>query len=329
MAENEINILHNNVVYTPIVQDGMKLLTVRSGEASKLTFSLEKKANKRVVFTEGDAVAFRKFDFYGFIFEISDNSTDDTIEVTAYDQLRYLKAKDTYVFINQSPTQAFRRICEDYELQAMYYQMGTKVTDYGFNAVCENVELFDIMQKLSDYILKKTGRLCILYDNFGILYFHPLTYGRNFQWMTLNATLTINDFESYSYTTSIDKDTYNRIKVIYDNDSTGKREVYIAQSSSSIAKWGVLTHTETMQKGENGKTKAKALLNLYNHKERTLELKNVLVDEKFRAGKLVKVNLDLRDMRIRCKMLIEKCEHTINKDSIMTNLTLRGGEING
>ena len=333
--KKEINILHNNVIYTPVVADGMKLYTAREGEASKLTFKLEKKANAKVVFTEGDVVALRLFEFYGYIFEITDNSADDTVEVTAYDQLRYFKAKDTYVFINNSPEQAFARVCDDYELTYFRYSMGTKVNDYGFTQVCENTELFDIMKKISDYVLQKTGRLCILYDNYGTLYFHPLTYraagskNKQYAWMTLDATLTLNDFESYTYTTSIDKNTYNRIKVIYDNDSTGKREVYIAQSSSSIAKWGVLTYTETMQKGESGKTKANALLNLYNHKERTLELKNVLADEHFRAGRLVKVNLQLRDMQIRTYMLIEKCEHIINQDEVLTNLTLRGGEFGG
>lgn len=336
MAVNiEINILHNNVIYTPVVEEGMKLYTAREGEASKLTFRLEKKANARVVFTEGDVVALRLFNFYGYIFEITDNSNDNTIEVTAYDQLRYLKAKDTYVFSKNAPEQAFARVCDDYELTYFRYGMGLDANDYGFTQVCENMELFDIMKKISDYVLKKTGRLCILYDEYGTLRFHPLTYtakGNNFPyytWMTLNATLTLNDFESYTYTTSIDKNTYNRIKVIYDNDSTGKREVYIAQSSASIAKWGVLTYTETMQKGESGKTKANALLNLYNHKERTLELKNVLADEHFRAGRLVKVNLKLRDMQIRTYMLIEKCEHIINQDGVLTNLTLRGGEFGG
>ena len=335
MAENEINILHNNVIYTPVVEDGMRLYTARVGEPSKLTFSLEKKANAKVVFTEGDVVALRKFNFYGYIFEITDNSSDDTVEVTVYDQLRYLKAKDTYAFVNNNPVQAFSRICDDYELTYIRYDMGTKVNDYGFNAVCENMELFDMLQKIADYVLEQTGRLCILYDNYGTLEFHPLTYTdkktkrKYYTNMTLDATLTLNDFESYSYTTSIDKNTYNRIKVIYDNDSTGKREVYIAQSSASIAKWGVLTYTETMQKGEVGKTKANALLNLYNHKERTLELKNVLADEHFRAGRLVKVNLQLRDMTIKTYMLIEKCEHTINQDEVLTNLTLRGGEFGG
>ena len=331
---NEINIIHNNVIYTPVVEEGMRLSTVRSGEPSKLTFNLEKRANAKVVFTEGDVVSFRKFGFYGFIFEITENSDSDTVSVTAYDQLRYLKAKDTYVFTRQQPAVAFKTVCEDYEIAYQYggFDLGMG-TDCGFSAVCENVELFEVVQKIVDYVLKKTGRLCVLWDNYGELHFQPLPYKqkgiKKSENLRLRGKLTISDFESYSYTSSIDKDTYNRIKVIYDNDSTGRREVYIAQSSSSIDKWGVLTMTETMQKGEDGKKKANALLNLYNHKTRTLELKNVLADEAFRAGRLVAVGLQLRDIKISTYMLIEKCEHVINHEEVLTNLTLRGGEFGG
>ena len=40
--------------------------------------------------------------------------------------------------------------------------------------------------------------------------------------------------QNYDYESSIDENTYNRIKLVYDNEDAGKREVYIAQDSSNI-----------------------------------------------------------------------------------------------
>lgn len=70
--------------------------------------------------------------------------------------------------------------------------------------------------------------------------------------------------ENFDYTSSIDSDTYNKVKLTYDNEETGKREVYIAQDGSHINEWGILQYFDTLSKGENGQAKADALLQLYN-----------------------------------------------------------------
>lgn len=82
--------------------------------------------------------------------------------------------------------------------------------------------------------------------------------------------------ENFEYTSSIDSDTYNKVKLTYDNDETGKREVYISQDSSNINKWGVLQYYDTLSKGENGAAKADALLSLYNKRPATLQSKRRL-----------------------------------------------------
>ena len=65
--------------------------------------------------------------------------------------------------------------------------------------------------------------------------------------------------QNFDYTSSIDENTYNKIKLTYDNKDTGKRDVYITQDSSNINKWGILQYFDTLQKGENGQAKADAL----------------------------------------------------------------------
>ena len=132
--------------------------------------------------------------------------------------------------------------------------------------------------------------------------------------------------ENFDYTSSIDDKTYNKIKLIYDNDETGTREVYIAQDSNNINKWGVLQYFDTLQKGENGKAKVDALLSLYNNKTRNLTIKNALGDIRVRAGSMVVVMLYFGDITVKNLMLVEKCKHEFNEGQHFMNLTLRGGE---
>ncbi len=135
--------------------------------------------------------------------------------------------------------------------------------------------------------------------------------------------------ENFEYTSSIDDNTYNKIKLTYDNEDTGFREVYIAQDSGNINRWGILQYFDTLKKGENGQAKVDALLQMYNKKTRNLKLTNVLGDNRVRAGSMIVVNLDLGDMKLRNFMLVESCKHTYKESGHWMDLTLRGGEFVG
>ena len=75
--------------------------TTRSGAASSLTFTVVK--DDTLNFHEGNPVSFR-FNgsnvFYGYVFKKS-RSDNRLIKVTAYDQLRYFKNKDTISYVNR------------------------------------------------------------------------------------------------------------------------------------------------------------------------------------------------------------------------------------
>ena len=132
--------------------------------------------------------------------------------------------------------------------------------------------------------------------------------------------------ENFDYKSSIDSQTYNKVKLTYDNEETGTREVYIAQSGENMNKWGILQYFDTLQKGENGQAKADALLKLYNKKTRNLKIQNAFGDNRVRAGSLIVVNLALGDMSVKNFMLVEKCIHTYKESEHWMTLTLRGGE---
>ena len=132
--------------------------------------------------------------------------------------------------------------------------------------------------------------------------------------------------ENYEYTSSIDSNTYNRVKLAYDNEESGKREIYIAQDSKHINQWGILQYFDTLSEGEHGEAKADALLKLYNSKTRNLRITNVLGDVRVRAGSMVAVNLNLGDIQVKNFMLVEQAKHTLKNDQHLMTLTLRGGD---
>ena len=309
-------------VYQPAVEEGVEWTTQRSGTPGKLTFKVLK--DDIMNFTEGSAVRLKDGDdkiFYGFIFTQS-RQKDQIITITAYDQLRYLQNKDTKIYEGKTATQFIQMLGADYTLN-----IGTmENTGYVIaSRVEENTSLFDMIGNALDLTLTNTGKMFVLYDAFGKLTLKSLDNMR----VGSGDTFLMIDEESgedFEYKSSIDSDTYNKIKLTYDNEDTGTREIYIAQSGANINKWGMLQYFDTLQKGENGQAKADALLKLYNKKTRNLKLTNVFGDNRVRAGSLVVVNLSLGDMTVKNFMLVEKCTHVYKESEHWMDLTLRGGE---
>ena len=114
--------------------------------------------------------------------------------------------------------------------------------------------------------------------------------------------------------------------MLFRSEDAGKREVYIAQDSSNINRWGILQYSDALQKGENGQAKADALLQLYNKETRTLTVKDAAGDSRVRGGSLVVVQLDLGDVKLQNLMLVEKCVHKYGESKHTMDLTVSGGD---
>lgn len=309
-------------VYQPAVEEGIEWTTQRAGTPGKLTFKVLK--DDILDFTEGSAVRL-KVDgdevFYGFVFTKS-RQKDQIITVTAYDQLRYLNNKDTKVYEGKTATQFIQMLAADYRLNV------GDMEDTGYvivSRVEENSSLFDMIGNALDLTLTNTGNMFVLFDSFGKLTLKSLgkmRVGDGDNYLMIDEETG----ENFDYKSSIDSQTYNKVKLTYDNEKTGTREVYIAQSGENMNKWGILQYFDTLQKGENGQAKADALLKLYNKKTRNLKIQNAFGDNRVRAGSLIVVNLALGDMSVKNFMLVEKCVHTYNESEHWMTLTLRGGE---
>lgn len=311
--------------YMPAAEEGIEWTTQRRGAPGELTFKVLK--DDVLDFSEGSAVRL-KVDgyeiFYGFVFK-QKRDKDPMITVTARDQLRYLKNKDTYVYENKTASQFIKMIADDFRLNVGTLDATTFIIE---SRVEEDISLFEMIENALDLELTNTGELYVFYDDFGKL---TLKHLSEMYVGEPGAYLMIDEEtgENFEYTSSIDDNTFNKIKLTYDNEETGFREVYIAQDGTNMNRWGILQYFDTLSKGENGQAKADALLKLYNKKTRSLKLTNVFGDNRVRAGSMVVICLDLGDVKLNNFMLVEQCKHIYKQNEHWMNLTLKGGEFVG
>jgi hypothetical protein len=254
--------------------------------------------------------------FCGFVFT-KKRDRGPTIDVTAYDQLRYLKNKDTITEEGLKASDLLKRIATDFRLN-----LGT-VEDTGYKIEVikeENKSLFDMIQNALDETLLNTKQLYVLYDDAG-----KLTL-KNINSMKINLLIDEETGENFDYSSSIDVQTYNKIRLAYNNESTGKRELYVAQDSEKMNQWGVLQYFEQVQTQTGASAKANSLLSLYNQKTRKLTVKNAFGDVRVRAGTALAVKLNLGDVVTNNFMVVDKITHNFSGDEHFMDLTLIGGE---
>ncbi len=320
MNEIKVMIQHKDKVYEPVVKDNVVIEWVRQGTAGKIKFSVIK--DGVINFSEGDAVSVKLDNtnlFFGFVFT-KKRTNKNVIDVVAYDQLRYLKNKDTYVYENKTASELIKMIAGDFRLKTGVIED----TAYKIPSMVEdNEELFQMIQNALNVTLDNKNKVYVLYDDFGKITLKSLDN------MIVPIMIDDETMAGYSYQSSIDKDTYNKIKLVYDNEEKGEREVYIAKDSTHINQWGVLQKYDTIKKDENGKVKADTLLALHNKKTRKLQIKDALGDIRVRAGSLIYFKMELGDINMANLMLVEKCTHTFKKNQHLMNLTLKGGDFVG
>lgn len=314
MADMLLTIQSGNRVFSPPVEEGVKIEWERTGSPGKLTFTTIKSGD--MSFNEGDVVRFyydNKPMFLGFVFT-KRRDREGHIQVTCYDQIRYLKNKYTYVFENKTATQIIKALCNDFGLQTGSMDN----TSYVIPAIAEeNKAALDIILNVLEDTLLNTGNMYVLYDNFGNLTL------RNVSNMTSNTLIFEETAENFDYTSSIDDETYNSIVLYYKGeDETIK--LYTASNASTIKQWGTLRYFEEVKNPTIGQNKANSLLKLYNKKTRELKITGAFGSPEVRGGTLIPVKLNLGDIVTNNFMLVEKVTHKFDKDHYTMDLTLEG-----
>ena len=221
------------------------------------------------------------------------------------------------MYSNKKASDVIRMVANDFGLQV------GSIEDTGYvieSRTEDNTTLFDIVQNALDETLQAKTQMYVMYDDVG-----KITL-KNIENMKLGLVMDVDTIGDYDYSSSIDSDTYNQVKITYENKNTGKREVFIAKDSSNINKWGLLQYTDTVETSTSGSAKADALLKLYNAKTRNLSISDALGDIRVRGGSSVIVKLDLGDIQVSSFLVVESVTHKFKQDQHLMDLKLRGGE---
>ena len=316
MANVRLTIQHQGSLFEPPVEEGIQLEWERSGSPGKLTFKTVKIPNAGMNFSEGDQVCLYcddKLIFVGYVFT-KKRDREQIIEVTCYDQIRYLKNKYTYVFENKRADQIIKALCDDFAMN-----MGElDNTQYVIPAIAEeNIAAIDIILDVLDDTLANSGNMFVFYDDAGKLCLKNVA---NMQ----SSTLIFEDSaENFDYSSSIDDETYNNI-VLYYKGEDEKIQIYTASDKGNIEQWGMLRYFEETDIPSVAQNKANSLLKLYNKKTRELKITAAFGDPTVRGGTLIPVQLELGDVKVNNYMLVEKVTHNFDHGEHTMDLTLEG-----
>ena len=299
----------------------LSITTQIEDEPGKATFDIIKCDN--IEFWEGATVAIeidRHKMFKGFVFSKKRDKEVNIISVTCYDQLRYLKNKDSYVFENMTSDQIFSKICNDFVLEHRVVDKSDYVCAPRSN---DATALYEMIKTALDDTLINSKKWFIIRDNYGVLE-HINVY-------SLQAGVMLGDksgVTDFTYETSIDKDTYNQIKLYRDNEDSGKREVFIVNDTinggDKLKAWGILQLYEKVDENLNIaqiEQKARGMLSLYNNTKRSLKLEALGVP-KICAGSIIKCSIeDLGDLSLNSYLLVTECTHKIDNGMHTMSLT--------
>lgn len=283
--------------------------TNRTGQPGKFTFSVLKSPDLKMA--EGDVVRFSvdgQLQFYGWIFTRSEDRWGE-VSVTCYDRLRYLKANASYAFYAMTAGDIIRQIAGDLQLDV------GAIADTGYkipSLIKENQTCLDIIQAAIEQTLLNTGKVYVFYDDgTGLALQEPA----NMMSDTLLGDKSL--VTDYTYSSDIDKQTYNSIKLVRPNEETGQADVYIQQDSDNIGQWGLLQYYEKVDSDLNEaqiKSQAAASLEYYNRVLKSLKLSSLGIPG-LRAGMMVYIKLDnAGDTGVAQWVLLEKVTHTWGND---------------
>ena len=320
MGRMKLTIQHNDILFEPPVESGVKIEWERTGSPGKLTFTMINMGTKTVSFGEGDRVCFYyddKLVFVGYVFT-KKRDRENIITVTCYDQIRYLKNKFTYVFENKTATQIIEALCKDFSLKTGSMDN----TNYVIPAVAEeNKSALDIILGILEDTLLNTGQMFVLYDECGSIRV------RNCANMIINQLIMEETAENFDYSSSIDSETYNNIVLYYKNDDK-KITLYTASNEDKIKQWGLLRYFEEVKNKTAAQNKANSLLNMYCKKTRELKINGAFGNTSVRGGSLIPVDLNLGDVIVKNYMLVESVTHNFEDNQYTMDITVSGGWAN-
>lgn len=244
--------------------------------------------------------AYDDIEFSGFVFKHDKNKKKE-VTVTAYDQLRYAKAKDTIVSQKDTVTTLTKRMCIYFGLKQgnlidAKYILPTEPH--------EDKTWLDIIYGSIRETLFNKGTWYSLRDEGGLIALRDLN--------DLKLDLVLGDGSlvyDFDYQKSIDEEFYNQIKIyVKGEDDKTVGHFVSAKSDNSIKKYGLLQYFETMESKNSSQAKSKAdmLLKLYSRETETLSL-DCLGDPRIRAGSSFYGQID--DIGLEKMLIVRSVTH--------------------
>ena len=273
----------------------------REGSPSKLTMSVVNDgyvsiANGNSVNVMVDGKTF----WYGYIFKTREDR-EPLIECIAYDQLRYLKNKDTYQYESMTYSDLLKKIISDQGLVA------GDIEDTGYaiaGRIEEDKEYYDMLEVAHQYTVAYTGEIYILFDKAGKICL------RNMKSLKVGSTVIDVDItQNMEYESNIDENTYNRVKIDLIDEELNIVRPIIAEDPGNIARWGLLQYYAQTTEKDSVEEKAQILLDVLNKEMRKLKLVDVFGDTEVRGGHMVPVAIRLRDMAVNGYMVVDHVTH--------------------
>lgn len=303
--------------YAPAVQD-VTYTTNRTGSPGKLEFTYIQKSP--VNMAEGAKVQFYvdgKETFLGYVFTVEQDRSGE-VSVTAYDQIRYLKAGASYCFVGKKLGEIIRQIAADMKLRT------GEMEDTGYaipTLTKEDTECLDIIEYALMVTQNNTGKTFVLYDDFGKL---SLREARS-----LMSNVVIGNgsmLTDYTFKSDIDSETYNQVKLVRPNKETGKGDTYIFKDAETIKKWGLLQKYEKVDENLNEaqiSQQGNIMMSYYNRVLKSVSVEAIGVPG-LRAGMMVIFRIaDIPELSGGYSLMIEKVSHKYIDDDHTMKLEAR------
>lgn len=311
----------------PSVLDSASIEYVISGTPGKFVCKLYK--DRGLNFIEGDTIQVLydgKAVFYGFIFT-KKHTKDGIIEVTAYDQLRYLKNKDSITYKNKKASELIKLLANNFKLKCGEL----KDTEYVIpKRIEDNATLIDMIQWALDFTSMHTKKIFVLYDDCEKLMLKEPSD------LFVPILIDSETAQNYTYESSIDKNAYNLVKLVRDDKRTGSRKIYYAPSKSeeyakseTLKQWGVLQYYEKIADTSlNPQELANELLKYYNEVSKNITIDKAIGDIRVRAGSTIAIALNLGDFIVAQKIVVTQVKHNFFNNEHTMDMKLKGGIFN-
>ena len=261
--------------------------------------------------SDGDAVSFSFGGsnlFFGYVFTV-EHRHDGQTRLKCFDQLRYLKNRDSFVFAGKA-SELVKLIAKKYGLRT-----GT-VEDTGCilpQTVYENT-LADILSEALTATREQTGKSFLLYDEGGALTL------KNADAAGSGVRLDPGNMREFSKRYSIDDGVYDRVVAASDDRSSGVRTVYTADDPDAEKRWGVLQYYKKLDASQDPAQTVKKLLRAYSPENISVFARGCEGSAPVRGGSIVKFSEDgERYENMRC----ESVEHTFSGGIHLMDVKMR------